>query len=420
MKTKLSIVLTAAVVLILGVWYFAGGDTGEVQAVKTTPGYGQFTVNVTTTGELESESSENIYGPDNLRSIQIWSDIKINKLIPEGTIVDSGDFVASLDQTEVMSKLKDLENELEKLESQFTKTMLDTSLDLRSARNDLVNLKFAMEEQEIALEQSKYEPPATQRQAKISLEKAERSHSQAVENYDLKLEKAKATMQEVSATLEQAQRQRQRMLEILQAFTVHAPKSGMIIYKRDWRGRKTETGSTVNSWDNVVAKLPDLTRMISKTYVNEIDISKVRTGQPVTLTIDAFPDREYAGEVTEVANIGEQRPGSDAKVFEVIIKVLDTDTIMRPSMTTKNVIMIARFDSVLYVPLEALHSNDSLSYVYADMGRGIGKKQVIPGPSNENEVIITAGLIPDDEILLSIPENSDDLEIYPIEKADEN
>ncbi len=416
MKKKLIIILASALVLVLFVWYFAGGETGEVESIKVTPSYGSFEVDVTTTGELESKSSENIYGPDNLRSIQIWSDIKINKLVPEGTVVDSGDFVASLDQTEVISKLKDLENELDKLESQYTKTKLDTSLNLRSARNELVNLKFAREEQEIAVEQSKYEPPATQRQAKINLEKAERAYHQAVENYDLQLEKAKAEMQEVSATLEQAQRKQQRMQDILKSFNVTAPKSGMIIYKRDWRGRKTETGSTINSWDNVVAKLPDLTRMISKTYVNEIDISKVRTGQPVNITIDAFPDREYSGEVSEVANIGEQRPGSDAKVFEVIIDIKDTDTIMRPSMTTKNQIITARYDNVLYIPLEALHSNDSISYVFMDQGRRTVKKQVLPGPSNENDIIINRGLNQEDEIYLSIPENPEDLKLVTIDE----
>ncbi len=66
----------------------------------------------------------------------------------------------------------------------------------------------------------------------------------------------------------------------------------------------------------MVALLPDLSKMITKTYVNEIDISKVRVGQPVKISIDAFPDREYNGIVTEVANIGEQRPGSDAKVLK--------------------------------------------------------------------------------------------------------
>lgn len=415
MKRKIYITLGIALVLIIATWYFAGDDGRDVQSIRVPAKTGLFEVNVVTTGELEAKNSENIYGPDNLRSIQIWGDIKINELIPEGTIVDSGDFVASLDQTEVVSKMKDLETELEKLESQYTKTMLDTALNLRSARDELVNLKFAMEEAQIVVDQSKFEPPATQRQAKINREKAERAYSQAVENYDLKYEKAKAEMQEVSATLEQARRRKQRMLDILQTFKVYAPKPGMIIYKRDWRGRKTETGSSISPWDNVVAQLPDLSKMISKTYVNEIDISKVRVGQPVKISIDAFPDRSYSGLVDEVANIGQTNQGSDAKVFEVVISVNESDTIMRPSMTTKNEIITATYDSVLYVPLEAIHNNDTLTYVFTDRGMRIVKKEVMVGPSNENEIIIEKGLAEGEEVYLTIPENEDDLEIYTLE-----
>ncbi len=415
MKKKIYITLAVALILVLATWYFAGDDGRDVQSIKVPVSYGLFEVNVVTTGELEAKNSENIYGPDNLRSIQIWGDIKVNSMIPEGTIVDSGDFVASLDKTEVESKLKDLETELEKLESQYTKTMLDTSLNLRSTRDELVNLKFAMEEAQIAVDQSKFEPPATQRQALISKQKAERAYSQAVENYDLKYEKAKAEMQEVAATLEQARRKKQRMLDILGTFTVFAPKPGMIIYKRDWRGRKTETGSSISPWDNVVAQLPDLSKMISKTYVNEIDISKVRTGQPVKISIDAFPDRSYTGVVDEVANIGQQNQGSDAKVFEVVIAVNESDTIMRPSMTTKNDIVTATYDSVLFLPLEAIHNNDTMTYVFTDRGVRTVKKEVLVGPSNENEIIIEKGLAEGDEVYLSIPESPDDLTIYTID-----
>ncbi len=416
MKNKIYITLAVALALILVTWYFAGDDGRDVQSIKVPVSYGLFEVNVVTTGELEAKNSENIFGPDNLRSIQIWGDIKINRLIPEGTIVDSGEFVASLDKTEVESKLKDLETELEKLESQYTKTMLDTSLNLRSTRDELVNLKFAMEEAQIAVDQSKFEPPATQRQAKITREKSERAYNQAVENYDLKYEKAKAEMQEVSATLEQARRKKQRMLDILGTFTVFAPKPGMIIYKRDWRGRKTETGSSISPWDNVVAQLPDLTNMISKTYVNEIDISKVRAGQFVNISIDAFPDRSYTGVVDEVANIGQQNQGSDAKVFEVVIAVNESDSIMRPSMTTKNEIITAAYDSVLYIPLEAIHNNDTLTYVFTDRGMRTIKKEVLVGPSNENEIIIEKGLSEGEEVYLTVPDNEDDLTIYTIDE----
>lgn len=402
------------VIVVAGIWLISRNPSGKSDLIRVPVKYGRFVIDVTTTGELEARSSENIYGPENLRSIQIWNDIRINRLIPEGTIVDSGDFVASLDQTEIMSRLKDLENELEKLQSQYTRTMLDTSLNLRAARNELINLQFALEEQQIRVDQSKFEPPAVQRQEAINLEKARRAYEQALENYQLRLEKSRAEMQEVTATLEQAKRRRERMLNILRQFTVYAPKKGMIIYRRDWRGRKIETGSTINSWDNVVALLPDLSSMISRTYVNEIDISRVRVGQPVKISIDAFPDREYSGIVAEVANIGEQRPGSDAKVFEVIIHLNESDTTLRPAMTTKNVIITDQYEDVLFIPIEALHSNDTISYVFKESGMRIIKKQVKPGPANNNDIIILEGLKQGDEVLLTIPENHSKLRIVPL------
>ena len=80
----------------------------------------------------------------------------------------------------------------------------------------------------------------------------------------------------------------------------------MVIYKREWGGDKRKVGSEISPFDPVVATLPDLSSMISKTYVNEIDVSKVKVGQRVRLTVDAFPEKSYSGVVTSVANIGEQ------------------------------------------------------------------------------------------------------------------
>ena len=71
-------------------------------------------------------------------------------------------------------------------------------------------------------------------------------------------------------------------------------------------GAKRKVGSSISPWDNVVATLPDMSSMISKTYVNEIDVSKVKTGQKVDIMVDAFPEKTYTGTVTSVANIGEQ------------------------------------------------------------------------------------------------------------------
>jgi len=391
------------IIAIAASWYYFSNGSKQGPSVTSKVEFGNFSINVTTSGELEAKNSENILGPSGLREVRIWQ-VQISDIIPEGSIVDSGQYVATLDRTEITNRMKDLESELEKLESQFIKTKLDTSMDMRAAREELINLKYALEERQITVDQSIYEPPATQRQAKIELEKSQRAYEQAEKNYKLRSDKNNANMQEVFASYSQAQRRLEQIRDVLNGFTVTAPKPGMLIYKRNWDGSKMGIGATMSSWENVVATLPNLTEMMSKTYVNEIDISKIKIGQKVEIGVDAFPEMKYSGEVTEVANIGEQMRNSNAKVFEVKIRVNEFDSILRPAMTTKNIINTSIIPDVLYLPIECVHTADSISFVYRVGGQV--RQQIKTGVSNENQIIVKEGLKEGDEVYLSPPENA--------------
>ncbi|MFC2102663.1 efflux RND transporter periplasmic adaptor subunit [Bacteroidota bacterium] len=409
MTTKRFAYIFAGVIILAIFLFFIFSKSEKTQEIVVQPKFGSFPIEVTTTGELMAKSSEKIYGPEGLRQIRVYQ-TKIEDIIPDGTVVDSGQYVATLDRTEITNKIKDEESNLEKFQSQLIKTKLDTSLELRNARDELINLKYNLEEKKIALEQSKYEAPATIRQVQIDLEKGERAFTQAEKNYKLRFEKAVANMNEVNAEFDKAQRKLTQMMDVLQQFTVMAPKSGMVIYRRSWDGSKMGIGATISAWDPVVAELPDLSKMISKTYVNEIDISKVKVGQPVEIGIDAFPDKKFTGTVTEVANIGEQLQGTNAKVFEVKILVNEFDSILRPAMTTKNTILTATIDSVLFIPLESVFNNDSITFVYMKNGRLV-KQQVVLGQSNYDEIIVKEGLALDQEVLLMAPETDEDIDI---------
>lgn len=401
----------AAIFLILFFLIKGRGSSDKELTAKAVRG--PFQIVVTTTGELEAKNSEKILGPEGLNQVGIWR-TTIEDIIPDGSVVDSGQYVARLDQTEISNKIKDKETELEKLETQVTKTRIDTSIEMRAARDELINLKYALEERRIVLEQSKYEPPATIRQAEIALERAERAYEQALKNYKLKLDKNRANMQDVQASYEQARRQLEILLKVRQGFIIRAPKAGMLIYRRNWDGKKMGVGAQISTWDNIVATLPDLSKMVSKTYVNEIDISKVKQGQKAIVTIDAFPDKKLQGVVREVANIGEQIQGSNAKVFEVIIDILDHDSILRPAMTTKNQIITKEFENVLYVPSEAVHTEGKTTFVYS---RG-NKVEVKTGESNENYIIIEQGLEEGDEVLLTIPASAEKWKLIPLGKKE--
>jgi hypothetical protein len=144
--------------------------------------------------------------------------------------------------------------------------------------------------------------------------------------------------------------------------------------------------------------------MMSKTYVNEVDVRKVKAGQNVEIGLDAYPDKKLNGKVIRVANVGEQRPNSDAKVFEVAVEIAGTDPTLRPSMTTSNRIIAHVIDSALYIPLECLHSQaDTITFVYKKEGIKTSKQEVIIGQTNANDVVILGGLSQDDRVYLSVP-----------------
>ncbi len=392
-------------IIALIIWLSIGTTTTETETIVVPVKKGELIVDVTTTGELEAKESEKIMGPHNLRNVRIWR-VTIEDIIPDGTVVDSGDYVARLDKTELANKVQDEKLELEKLENQLLKTRLDTTMELRSARDELVNLKYNLEERQIVVDQSIYEPPATQRQARIDLDKAKRNYKQAVENYKLKLEKAKANMQEVLTSMKKVKKQIKEMEDILGGFVVKAPKPGMVVYQRNWDGKKIGAGDQISTWDLVVAELPNLTKMISKTYVNEIDISKVKAEQAVEIGVDAFPEKRYTGIVMEVANIGQQMKNSNIKVFEVIIDVNEYDSILRPAMTTKNRIITSVHDNVLFIPIECVQSNDSLTYVYTSSY----KQQIITGESNETDIIVHEGLKKGQKVFLIPPEDAENMD----------
>lgn len=411
-KNNILFLSIAAVIIVVIIWSATGSTKSAIDDIRVPVKYGTFEISVSTTGELEAKNSEKIMGPQNIRNVRMFN-IKIESIVPDGTVVDSGDWVATLDRTELEGRIKDRETELEQLEATYIKTKLDTSLELRNARNDLTNLKYNMEEIKIELELSIYEPPSTIRQLNISLDKAQRAYDQAVSNYQLILQRAKANMVNVESERTKETRDYQAMLDVLKQFTVTAPKAGMVIYKRNWDGSKQGVGASINAWDPVVATLPNLTKMITKTYVNEIDISKIKSNQKVIIGVDAFPDKSYTGNVVEVANIGEQLKNTNAKVFEVIIDVNEYDTILRPAMTTKNKIITNVIDSVYYIPIEAVQNQDSMNFVYTKKT----KQQVIIGESNDNEVIIKAGLDESDEVYLLPPENADSYRLVKLDTS---
>ncbi|HOO98055.1 MAG TPA: HlyD family efflux transporter periplasmic adaptor subunit [Bacteroidales bacterium] len=437
----IAVVVGATIVLLIINRIFSKKDDLNIFAEATE---GIFEITVSNAGELLAENSTDIYGPQLVESSEEQQggnqqrgggqrgggggggrsggmgggshggdfhmmDFKITDIVAEGTIVKKGDYVAQLDRTNYQNTLTDARESLKTLQENLELKILDTAMSLTSLRDEIKNQRYAVEEAAIDLEQSKYEPPAVKRKAETKLNTQQRALEQLLQSYNLRKTQIATDIRSQKLALEDQELLVQNLENFLAQFTVRAPSDGMIIYKKDRLGNKRKAGSSINPFDNVIATLPDLNSMLSKMYVSEIEVNKINLGLKVHITVDALADKSYTGTVISVANVGEQLPNSNSKMFEVIIKVDGFDPVLRPAMTTWNKIVLKTIPMAVYVPLDCVHTgSDSITYVYK---KNKTKQIVVLGEFNDKHVIIKEGLEPGTPVFTIEPEDAEEFRV---------
>jgi len=406
--------LPVVLLLLLGAWYFKGRSAPAGTALSTRVRKGSFEITITTTGELRAKKQVKINGPGpEMMAVQVYNGVKISELIPEGTSVKKGAFVARLDPAPVMSKMSEANIEVQKKTAEMTQAKLDTTLTLRDARDELYNLKFAVEQARLTRDQSVYEATAEQRRVAIELEKAQKTFEQKTQNYKTKVAQAETKVQIINSDLQKAQNKLNELNSLVAKFNITAPEDGMLIYEKEWNGRKKGVGSEVQPWDPTVATLPDLSAMEVVSYVNEVDIQKIKLGQAVEIGLDSDPAKKLRGVIIQVANVGEQRPNQESKVFEVVVDVLTKDPDLRPSMTTSCRVRAGTYPNVLSIPLEAINNEKAGSYVFTRQEGRLVRQQIRVGAVNETDALVYAGLAADAEVYLTVPADTTGARFIP-------
>ena len=156
--------------------------------------------------------------------------------------------------------------------------------------------------------------------------------------------------------------------------------------------------------------LPDVSSMLVDTEINEVDLAKVRRGLTTTISLDAYPGVKFRGEVQAVANLARRkinrttgRP-TGARVFDVTVKVLDSDPRLKPGLTATVDIIVSDYNQALVVPVEAVFFNDrDEAIVYVKRRGRVEERSVVLGESNDRVMIIQSNLKEGEEVLLGRP-----------------
>jgi multidrug efflux pump subunit AcrA (membrane-fusion protein) len=133
------------------------------------------------------------------------------------------------------------------------------------------------------------------------------------------------------------------------------------------------TGLFDSQTPTYVMTIADLGRMIVKMHISEMDVLKLSPGMPVSVTVDALPDKTFPGKVGLIAPQAEKNQNG-LKVFTIEIEIGQNDPRLRPGMTARVDATLEKKEKVLKVPLSTVFEEGGKTFVYLDLGSDKSRK----------------------------------------------
>lgn len=250
--------------------------------------------------------------------------------------------------------------------------------------------------------------PMLVKMAEAKLEKAGQEVIQTQKCGTSEIAQAMAELEVAQARFKSSRKALGQAAADLAAATIRAPFPGIaILYEtfRSGENRKPRLGDHVLP-NQPILYLPDISEMIVRTQIREVDLYKIAVHQPVSVRVDAFPDTVYKGGISFIGSLaaGQRHPGSGGKYFDAVVKIKGKNQRLRPGMTARLTILTDRIEDVLALPVQAVFQDKDSMYCYRYAGGWYKKTVIETGRSNEDLVEILAGLHESNRVSLVEPD----------------
>ena len=300
------------------------------------------------------------------------------------------------------------------------KDQLDGTEELLAAdvatRQQLTADKLALERAKSRLTQAqeklrlleRFENPKQLQKLKSDHEESLRELERTKRRMESVLAQKKASLASVKDRLDIQKVQFEKTMEQAGNTEIRAPKAGMIVFEQPERWRNEQQPLAVGVkiyYRQKLMTLPDLSAMEMDVQVHETEVERVRLGQKANITVDAFPERRYTGEVRKVAVMagGGNWNSPDVKVYATVLTIDQGTEGLKPGMTAKAEILCNVIKDKLLVPVTGVRVLRGRTAAIVQNGGGLEIREVKIGETNDKFVIVESGLKEGETVYLYEP-----------------
>jgi RND family efflux transporter MFP subunit len=270
-------------------------------------------------------------------------------------------------------------------------------------RRDVARQEAEMEQARLAAEY-----------ATLQLGRSERAQAVAIAP-QTELDQARHEAAAARARLEMGKVALATARDRLRYTSIEAPIAGTVIQRNINPGEVVVPGVTSTFEGKPLLVIADLSTLLVKIDLNQIDVARVRKGQKADITVDALPGKKYTAHVTKVAPAAvaptHGTQGPDVFPVEAELDAAQDLAEIKPGMTADVRIVVATERNVLLLPIEAVVTVKDQSKVTliteGDRGQRTAPRDVTVGARNDRDVQIKTGVQAGDKVLISPPAPSE-------------
>ena len=400
-KYVVGLLLLVCVSSGLGLWWKYGRDAKAADPAQTTARVERRNLSSTVlaTGAVKPQIGAEVRVGARISG-------KVERLYANiGDVVKKGQVVAELEKADLEAKVNQRAAELQMAEAKLSAVKSLRPREIAKAEADVTQWQATVDlnKKDLARQEELLKQDFTSQQARdraqeqlsvseAKLDSARKALDLVKTGYEEDLKQATADVERAKAALANDKVQ-------LSYATITAPIAGVI-------GQvSTQEGETVSAGLNapIFVTIDDLNRLQVDTFVDEVDIGKVKVGQKATFTVDSFPSREFAGKV--VAIYPKAVIQENVVNYDVVVEITNPyDGLLRPEMTASVTIQLDARENVLAVPVKAVKRERGKSVAYVMSSAGSAQpREVKVGWKDSQWVEIVSGLEEGQTVLLDGP-----------------
>ncbi len=318
-------------------------------------------------------------------------------LVNVGDAVEEGQVLAELDRDQLQARVRQLQATLAAAEANVAASRAGYEKTAADAKG--IDVPFLKRQFDRSREL--FAGGLIPRQA---LDEAEKNYELAVnrqEQAQAGLEVARAGIGQAEARVQEARAALEQAREDLQYATIRSPIRGVVLSRNREVGDAVSSILVLGSAATLVMTLGDMRELYLKGKVDESDIGRIYLGQPARLTVESFKDRRYAGRVTQISPMGEEK--DNVTTFEVRVAI-ENPRDLKALMTANAEIILEERRQVLAIPEAAvIYGRDKTASVEVpDAAQKSGKRklQIRAGISNGAKTEVLEGLREGQEVVL--------------------